>query len=154
VDWWGQNPYGYSSTVNNSYATGNVTGDSDIGGLVGINGGTVSTSYATGSASGSSNIGGLIGATTGLGTVSNSFWNVTTSGLTTSAVGIGMTTAEMKTQANFTSATSANDNKNPEWNFTSIWYMTNGVTYPQLQALVPAQAVAAADEACRGCAEF
>ncbi len=45
----------------------------------------------------------------------------------------------MQTQANFTSATSANDNVNPDWNFTSVWYMTNGVTYPLLQAFKSTQ---------------
>jgi hypothetical protein len=74
-----------------------------------------------------------------LATVNNSFWNVTTSGLTTSAGGIGMTTAQMQTETNFTSATSANGNVNPGWNFTSIWYMTNGVTYPMLQAFESTQ---------------
>jgi hypothetical protein len=59
-----------------------------------------------------------------LATVSGSFWNVTTSGLTTSAGGIGLTTAQMQTETNFTSA---------GWNFTSIWYMPGG-SYPLLQA--------------------
>ena len=75
-------------------------------------------------------------------TVNASFWNVTTSGQSTSSGGTGMTTAQMQTEANFISATSANGNKNPDWNFTTIWYMTNGVTYPLLQGL-PAPAVTA-----------
>jgi filamentous hemagglutinin family protein len=114
-------------SVANAYATGGVSGSSNIGGLVGINTGAVSTSYSTGSASGSSEVGGLVGNTAGLGTVSASFWNVTTSGLTTSAGGIGLTTAEMQTQTTFTSA---------GWNFTSIWYMPSG-SYPLLQASMP-----------------
>ena len=48
-----------------------------------------------------------------------------------------MTTAQMQTEANFTSATPANGNKNPNWDFTTIWYMTNGVTYPMLLAFKP-----------------
>jgi hypothetical protein len=119
--------------INNSYATGSVTGRSlEVGGLVGKNdsSGTVRDSYSTGSVIGYA-VGGLVGYN--LGSVSGSFWNVTTSGLTTSAAGIGMTTAQMQTETNFTSATSANDNVNPGWNFTSVWYMTNG-SYPMLQA--------------------
>jgi filamentous hemagglutinin family protein len=112
--------------VANTFATADVSGSSNVGGLVGINTGTVSTSYATGSVSGSSEVGGLIGDTPGLGAVSASFWNVTTSGLTSSAGGTGMTTAQMQTETNFTSA---------GWNFTSIWYMPSG-SYPQLQAFM------------------
>jgi hypothetical protein len=44
-----------------------------------------------------------------------------------------MTTAQMQTEANFTSATSANGNVNPGWNFTSIWYSPSG-EFPMLQA--------------------
>jgi hypothetical protein len=40
----------------------------------------------------------------------------------------------MKTQANFTSATAANGNVNPNWDFTNIWRMTEGVTYPLLRS--------------------
>jgi hypothetical protein len=53
----------------------------------------------------------------------SSFWNVTTSGLATSAGGTGLTSSQMDTQANFISA---------GWNFTSIWYMPSG-SYPLLQ---------------------
>ena len=41
----------------------------------------------------------------------------------------------MQTEANFISATSANGNNNPDWNLTSIWYMSTG-TYPLLQAFM------------------
>ncbi len=127
-----------AGSVADSYARGSVRGSaSNVGGLVGLNGGMVSTSYSTGGVSGSSYVGGLVGDN--LATVSNnSFWNVTTSGLTTSAGGIGMTTAQMQTEANFTKATSANGNVNPDWNFTSIWYMSSG-TYPMLQAFESTQ---------------
>jgi filamentous hemagglutinin family protein len=124
--------------VGNSYATGKVSGTADffVGGLVGYNGGrgAVSTSYSTGSVSGSSYVGGLAGFN--LGTVSTSFWNTTTSGQTTSAGGIGMATAQMQTQANFTSATSANGNVDPNWDFTGTWVMYNGHTYPLLRAFM------------------
>jgi trimeric autotransporter adhesin len=117
------------TSVANTFATGSVSGSvGNVGGLVGINTGTVSSSYSTGSVSGSSEVGGLVGDN--FATVSNSFWNLTTSGLTTSAGGTGLTTAQMQTETNFTAA---------GWNFTSIWYMTNGVTYPMLQAFKSTQ---------------
>jgi PKD repeat protein len=53
--------YNHDGIVNNSYATGYVTGNSSIGGLVGINAGTVSNSYANGNVNGTSSIGGLVG---------------------------------------------------------------------------------------------
>jgi filamentous hemagglutinin family protein len=129
-----------AGSATNSYATGSVSGSSYVGGLVALNAGKVATSYSTGSVSGSSYAGGLVGDTlaTGKAAVSASFWNVTTSGLVTSAGGTGMTTAQMQTEANFTSATSANGNVNPEWNFTSIWYMPIG-KYPMLQAFESTQ---------------
>ncbi len=68
-----------TGSVSNSYATGAVTGDDYVGGLVG-GGGTVSNSYATGAVMGTgSAIGGLVG---GGGRVRNSYatGNVTGSG--------------------------------------------------------------------------
>ncbi len=53
-------------TVSNSYSTGSVSGDWDVGGLVGSNWeGTVSNSYSTTSVSGNREIGGLVGANNG-----------------------------------------------------------------------------------------
>ena len=63
--------YTCEGTVSNSYVMGNVTGDRDVGGLVGQNYGTVSNSYSTGSVAGGSYVGGLVGLTDG--TVTNSY---------------------------------------------------------------------------------
>ena len=61
-------------TVNNSNATGRVIGDNNVGGLVGqdFNGSTVTNSYATGNVTGDSNVGGLVGWNKN-GAVNNSF---------------------------------------------------------------------------------
>jgi hypothetical protein len=53
------------------------------------------------------------------GTVSNSYWDMQTSGQSTSAGGAGKTTAEMKQQATFVG-----------WDFTDIWGIEENVTYP------------------------
>ena len=55
---------GYSSgTVSNSYATGNVSGHEDVGGLVGqLYWGTVSKCYATSKVTGAGFLGGLVGS--------------------------------------------------------------------------------------------
>ncbi|KAK2143990.1 hypothetical protein LSH36_793g00004 [Paralvinella palmiformis] len=62
--------------INNSYATGKVSGFQNIGGLVGWNGGDITDSYATGkvSATGASSkyIGGLVGLQ-GSGTITDSY---------------------------------------------------------------------------------
>jgi len=66
------------------------------------------------------------------GTVSNSFWDIQTSGQTTSAGGTGKTTAEMKNIATFAG-----------WNIVSVgdpgtrntaytWNIVDGETYPFL----------------------
>jgi len=48
-------------TVDSSYSSGSVTGSGDVGGLVGRNIGTVSNSYATGSVTAYHYVGGLVG---------------------------------------------------------------------------------------------
>ena len=78
--------------ITDSYATGAVTGNSNVGGLVGFNRGSVTNSYATGAVTGNDNVGGLVGWSF-RGSVTNSYWNTQTSGLTTSAGGDGVTSA-------------------------------------------------------------
>jgi hypothetical protein len=54
------------SITNNSYASGSVRGDSNVGGLVGYNNGSIDSSGATGIVSGSEGrIGGLVGLNDG-----------------------------------------------------------------------------------------
>ncbi|MBF0460024.1 MAG: filamentous hemagglutinin N-terminal domain-containing protein [Magnetococcales bacterium] len=137
-----------NGTISNSYAMGNVSGSisggsSDglyAGGLVGINAGTISNTYATGAVSGSisasvgSNIavGGLVGGNDG--PISNSFYDKTVNPAMAGINGSpdvagtvwGMSTADMKVQANFVGATAANNpaegTVNPNWNFTTpVW---------------------------------
>ena len=103
-----------SSMVQDCYATGNVSGGSYVGGLIGkASGGTsTSNSYSTGSVSGSSSVGGLVGYAEpememmpGSGaTVTACFWDSEASGNATSAAGTAKTTAEMKTLSTYTNA--------------------------------------------------
>ena len=101
-----------------SYSTGDASG-STSGGLVGKNEGIISTSYSTGEASGYYARGGLNGY--GGGTITNSYWDTTTSGLTTSVGGVGKTTIELQAP---TSATSIYSNwSGKQWDFgTSSQY--------------------------------
>jgi filamentous hemagglutinin family protein len=127
-----------ASAISNSYATGQVNGTSQAGGLVGLNqGSSVSNSYAVGQVSGSSQLGGLVGVNSSGGTVTASFWNTVTTGQATSAGGgLGLTSAQMQSQANFTSATAANGNVNPGWDFSGTWVMYDGETNPLLRAFM------------------
>ena len=69
-------------TVSNSYATGNVSGDERVGGLVGDNwGGTVENSYATGTVSGNRTVGGLVSDNWGMVSNSHATGNVSGKGV-------------------------------------------------------------------------
>lgn len=107
---------------------GGSTGDM-IGGLVGLNY-TLSTTlpsirncYSTGAVTGKSGTGGLVGSARPVNgsIVSNSFWNLQTSGQSGSAKGTALTTPQMQTQSSFTG-----------FDFTNTWSMVNGQTYPLL----------------------
>jgi hypothetical protein len=123
--------------VGDSYSTGSVTGEDFIGGLVGTNGkgSTVSNSYSTGSVTCAGNVclqvGGLVGANGA--NVRNSFWDMETSGQSTSDGGTGKTTAEMQDIATFSGAgwdiiAVAMNETDPAY----IWNIVNNVTYPFL----------------------
>ena len=64
---------GSSGDIRVSYATGLVSGDNQVGGLVGSQaiGSSISVSYATGSVSGDNQVGGLVGGSSG--DISNSY---------------------------------------------------------------------------------
>jgi hypothetical protein len=126
-----------ASEIYNSYATGIVKGSVYVGGLVGTNTSSlISNSYASGAVTGTTvSTGGLVGSNV-VGSVGNSFWDITTSGQATSAGGVGLNTAQMQSQANFTSATSANNNVNPAWDFANTWVMYDGHTYPLLRSFM------------------
>ncbi|MGC0151917.1 YDG domain-containing protein [Chromobacterium vaccinii] len=136
---------GVAGTYTNDYASGNVTATqagyssppSYVGGLLGYPGATLVNTYSVGNVSvsaGTTNSGGLTGAATTI--TGSSFWDTTTSGKATdpSTHAVGMNTANMQTQANFTSATAANGNSNPAWDFSTVWKMGSGsYLYPVFQ---------------------
>ncbi len=90
-----------SSRIGQSYATGDVSGSgSMIGGLVGFSGelGGVDQSYATGVMTGGTSVGGLVGrANTGF-TVTRSYWDAdkTAEGGAVGSGAIGLTTADFQ----------------------------------------------------------
>jgi hypothetical protein len=80
-------------TVTASYSTGMVSGHKHVGGLVGQNSNSIAISYSTGRVTGYEEVGGLVGDNNG--SITSSIWDIETSGQTTSAGGIGLTTVEM-----------------------------------------------------------
>ena len=74
------------SVFERSYATGRVSGNLDVGGLVGTNASGITASYSTGPASATSStassVGGLVGGTEGgFSRIRQSYWDSTTSGI-------------------------------------------------------------------------
>jgi hypothetical protein len=99
---------------------------SGIGGLVGWNSGlgTISNSYSSSGVvgNGALSVGGLVGLNGG--TVTGSFWDITTSGQATSAGGTGFAlTSDAMIQANYTG-----------WDFATTWWMSDTNTRPFLRS--------------------
>lgn len=107
--------------ITDCYATGAVTGNGYIGGLVGHQSkASITNCYATGVVIGYTG-GGLVGYNDLGTTVTNSYWDIQTSGLSTSAGGLGRSTSEMKQQTTFSG-----------WNFVNVWRIREGISYPYL----------------------
>ena len=127
--WWR-----FDSTIIQCYSTCNVTGIKSVGGLLGHNmdgrdDPYVGQCYSTGAVSGSDEVGGLIGFNNRI--VTSSFWDIETSGQSTSAGGTGKTTAEMQTASTFLEA--GWDFKGETANGTEdIWWIDEGQDYPRL----------------------
>jgi hypothetical protein len=123
---------GYWSQISFCYSDCAVNGNSYMAGLMGRYGGRklnrcFSTGYVTGTGS---NVGGLVGYSNGV--VSSNFWDINTSGQTSSAVGTGKTTAEMQMKSTFLNAgwdfLGESQNGDNDW-----WRMcVDGVDYPHL----------------------
>ena len=133
-------------TLSNAYASSLVAISSGgyAGGLAGANSGAISNSYAAGPVAGLATVsGGLVGNNAS-GTISNSFWDTTVTGQSaavasnpaagTSNHNAGLSTADMKTLANYNSATTANGNHDPNWDLITIWNPpVTGMLYPALR---------------------
>ncbi|MHC4691367.1 MAG: GLUG motif-containing protein, partial [Planctomycetota bacterium] len=135
------------SRIQNCFSKATVTGDAQVGGLVGHSGRTVINCYSTGSVSGNYQVGGLIGSNGGHGNIKNcysigvvvgdelvgglvggpggtvvsSYWDIETSGQTISDAGTGLTTAEMQMAITFVC-----------WAYEPVWTIDEGVDYPRL----------------------
>jgi hypothetical protein len=114
----------------NCYNTASVIGGMFIGGLTGFNSGDVTGCYSIGEVCGDYCVGGLAGYSES-NTVTNSFWDIETSGQAESAGGTGKTTAEMQSASTFLEAgmdfVDETDNGTED-----IWRIDEGLDYPHL----------------------
>jgi filamentous hemagglutinin family protein len=122
--------YNYNGgSIATSYSTGTVNGISNVGGLVGENGknATITGCYSIGKVTGSgSYVAGLVGYNGA--TITNCFWDTTTSGKTRGTYGsssgaTGLTTLQWQTEGPIATGL---------WDTTSTWVA--GYPYPVLQA--------------------
>jgi hypothetical protein len=118
---------GHGSIMSDCYATGDVSGHWKVGGLVGDNpypeGGYITRCYSIGKVTGAG--GGLVGFNYKGGMTYDSYWDIETSGRTSSYGGTGKTTAAMKQQGTFVG-----------WDFVDVWGIVENETYPFLLAFV------------------
>lgn len=97
-------------SVTRGYASGGF-----VGCIYDTNVTTIRTNYSTGTVQASSSFRGGFAGYHVVSTNSGNYWDKTTSGLTTSAIGIGKTTTEMRSQGTFSG-----------WNFTTDWQLDAG----------------------------
>jgi len=133
--------------ISNCYSNAAVSGSSRVGGLVAVNWGTILNCYSNGLINGEDNVGGLVGSHSG--SIASSFWDVNTSGLTTSAGGTGKTTAQMQDVNTFLGAgwDFVGETANGTCNF---WLMPDAGGYPVLSIFngyIPAEPSGSGTEA-------
>ncbi|WP_211310101.1 beta strand repeat-containing protein, partial [Aquicella lusitana] len=131
-------------SISNSYSMGYIQHGNRLGGLVGqlAGGGSISNSFSTLYIAAGNTRGGAIGEMTG-GTISNSFWDTETSGL---SAGVGSQTGGTITNLTggcFTGVSCGNGgtaNLSSQatypsgWNFSTVWGIIEGQSYPYLRA--------------------
>jgi len=124
-------------TIENCYSSSPVTGRDCIGGLAGYSGwkssALIINCYSIGMPTGVGHVvGGLVGYKSAtVGRVDNCFWDIDTSGQSSSLGGMGLTTAQMQTASTFLDA---------GWDFVGetkngtadIWWIDEGKDYPRL----------------------
>jgi hypothetical protein len=113
-------------SITTSYATGAVTGTgSGIGGLVGtsVQGSTLTDVYASGLVTGASGTGGVVGSWDATPiTTNNVYWDMDSTGQSTSVVGTGFSSGSARTQSTYAG-----------FDFSNVWVMIAGETRPMLR---------------------
>ena len=126
-----------AAAIYSSYSTAYVDGGTASGGLVGnMQAGSVRDSYATSRVVGTFLIGGLIGNRHAAATITNSYWDTSTSGQSTSAGGSGVTGKTTRQLQSITSYTGIYANWNANLDGVTgnddPWTFGNKMQYPML----------------------
>jgi hypothetical protein len=109
-------------TINNCYATGAASGTTQVGGFSGrTTFSEINNSYSSGLVTGDDSLGGFSGPNM-VGTATDSYWDIESSGQESSELGEGKTTTQMKQQATY-----------QNWDFDTIWEIQEGTSYPTLR---------------------
>jgi len=115
-----------AGSIATSYATGAVTGTGiGIGGLVGttVQGSTLTDTYASGLVTGASGTGGVVGSGDGTTiTSTNVYWDMDSTGQSTSVVGNGFSSGSARAQSTYSG-----------FDFSNVWVMIAGETRPMLR---------------------
>lgn len=107
--------------ISNCHSSMSIEGLFSLGGFSGYNSGTIKYCYSIGAVIGYDSIGGFNGIQE-KGKITSCYWDRETSGITTSAGGLGRTTVQMKLKDTYY-----------DWDFSSIWYIKSEETYPVLR---------------------
>ncbi|MHC4083775.1 MAG: GLUG motif-containing protein [Planctomycetota bacterium] len=111
---------GFKARVEDCYSTCSVEGERAAGGLVGSNGGLIHRCYSAGSVTGVYTFGGLA-CSSGAFVVTASYWDVDTSGQSSSSGGMGRSTVEMKMESTYVG-----------WSCDGKWKIDEGNSHPRL----------------------
>lgn len=108
------------STIKFVYATGSVIGNTYVGGLVGYNdsGSSIDNAYASGAVNGSVAVGGLVGRNF-YSTITNSFWDVATTGQSS---GYGQSFSGTFSATGLTTGQARSASSYSGWDFGGVWY--------------------------------
>jgi hypothetical protein len=109
--------------IENCYSRAGVSGTNEVGGLVGYNSwlSNINNCYSTGYINGYGDfLGGLVGRNY-ISAANSSFWDMQTSGRSTSEGGTGKTTAQMKDIQTYTNV--ATVGLDEPWDFVTFWGM-------------------------------
>jgi mucin-19 len=115
-----------------------VEAGTDVGGLVGENGGGVATSWVSGAVASGATSGGVVGADKTTGLFTNVYWDVGTTGRAT-AFAIG--TLGSSSNVTGIGGTTGNDPDSQAtyagFNFTTAWTINAGTSRPYLRNVTP-----------------
>ena len=119
---------GDEGSILDCYATGDVTGVEYVGGFAGFTDkygeddecAEITRSYATGKVTGSIKTNGFVGYNRGK--ITDSYWDIETSGIEEPGSGTGLPTLQLHQQSTFTN-----------WDFINVWNIGEGQTYPYLR---------------------